>query len=238
MQNQCVVVVGGSSGIGLGIARAAQAAGADVVIVGRSRQKLDTALADFAGGAPPRALAADVTNETDVRQLFAQVGTFDHLVSTVADLAYQPIREFDLDAMHRSVNSKLISSLLLAKHGGDRARPGGSLTFTSGIAAYRPMPRGALVAALNGALASLARALALELAPVRVNVVSPGWVDTPIWDSVAGANKTAMQQAMAGRLPVGRIGRPEDIAQAVLALMGNGYITGTVLHVDGGQRLV
>jgi NAD(P)-dependent dehydrogenase (short-subunit alcohol dehydrogenase family) len=112
------------------------------------------------------------------------------------------------------------------------------LTFLSGIDAYRPMPRGAIVAAINGALASLAYALALELAPLRVNVVSPGWVDTPAWDTIAGDKKYALLAQMANRLPGGRIGRPEDIAQAVLAIMTNSYMTGTVVHVDGGQRLV
>jgi NAD(P)-dependent dehydrogenase (short-subunit alcohol dehydrogenase family) len=238
MQDKRIVVVGGGSGIGKGIVLAAQKAGAAVVLVGRSKNKLEEVVAGLPPGADARIVAADITNEAEVMRLFEEIGAFDHLVSTVADLAYQPVREFDLAAARRSVDSKLMSSLLLAKHGCGRARSGGSLTFMSGIAAYRPMPRGAIVAAINGALASLAYALALELAPLRVNVVSPGWVDTPIWDSVAGERKYEMQSQMAKRLPVGRIGRPEDIAQAVLSLMANGYITGTVLHVDGGQRLV
>lgn len=240
MRDKRIVVVGGGSGIGIGegIVRASQKAGAEIMLVGRSKEKLDKVIASLPRGAGARAIAADVTNETDVVQLFEEVGQFDHLVSTVADLAYQPVREFDLAAARRSVDSKLMSSLLLAKHGCTRARPGGPLTFLSGIAAYRPMPRGAIVAAINGALASLAYALALELAPLRVNVVSPGWVDTPIWDTVAGEKKYEMQAQMANRLPVGRIGRPDDIAQAVLSIMANGFITGTVVHVDGGQRLV
>lgn len=238
MQDKRIIVIGGSSGIGEGIVRAAYKTEAEVVAVGRSMEKLEKMIAGFPRGANIKAIAADVTNEADVIRLFEETGSFDHLVSTVADLAYQPVREFDLAAARRSVDSKLLSSLLLAKHGCARARPGGSLTFLSGIAAYRPMPRGAIVAAINGALASLAYALALELAPLRVNVVSPGWVDTPIWDTVAGEKKHEMQAQMANRLPVGRIGRPEDIAQAVLSIMANGYMTGTVVHVDGGQRLV
>jgi NAD(P)-dependent dehydrogenase (short-subunit alcohol dehydrogenase family) len=95
-----------------------------------------------------------------------------------------------------------------------------------------------MIATANGALEALARALALELAPVRVNVVSPGWVDTPIWDTIAGDKKAERLAAMAGRLPVGRIGQPTDIAEAFVALMHNGFITGTLLHVDGGHRLV
>ena len=238
MQAQRIIVVGGSSGIGKGIVLAAHRQGAEVLLVGRSKDKLEAVVAGLPDGASVQAIVADVTHEADVVRLFAETGPFDHLVSTVADLAYQPIREFDLAAARRSVDSKLMSSLLLAKHGCVHVRRGGSFTFTSGIAAYRPMPRGAVVAAINGALASLASALALELAPLRVNVVSPGWVDTPIWDSVAGENKYAVQAQMANRLPVGRIGQPDDIAQAVLSIMANGYMTGTVVHVDGGQRLV
>jgi len=116
--------------------------------------------------------------------------------------------------------------------------PTGSLTFTSGIAAYRPAARGSAVAAINGALASLAYALAIELGPIRVNVVSPGWVDSPLWQHVAGDAREATLNAMAKRLPVGRIGHPEDIADAIRFLLRNGFATGTVLHVDGGHRLV
>jgi NAD(P)-dependent dehydrogenase (short-subunit alcohol dehydrogenase family) len=238
VQGKRIIVVGAGSGIGKGIAFAAREAGAEVVLVGRSKEKLDKVVADIPSDANTQVVTADITNEADVVRLYEEAGSFDHLVSTVADLTYQPVREFDLTAARRSVDSKLMSSLLLAKHGCTRARSGGSLTFLSGIAAYRPMPRGAVVAAINGALASLAYALALELAPLRVNVVSPGWVDTPIWDTVAGDKKYDMQAQMANRLPVGRIGRPEDIAQAVLSIMVNGYMTGTVVHVDGGQRLV
>ena len=185
-------------------------------------------------------VVADIGDEQDVERLFKTTGPVDHIVTTAADVggAYQPIKEYDVAAARSSIESKLIGPLLLAKHGAPVVRPGGSLVFTSGIAAYRPGPRGSMVAALNGALASLASALAIELAPLRVNVVSPGWVDTPIWQSVAGDAKDDMLSAMARRLPVGRIGRTKDIADAIIALQRNGFITGTVLHVDGGHRLV
>ncbi len=132
----------------------------------------------------------------------------------------------------------MVAPLLLAKHGVPRLLPGGSITFTSGIAAYRPAAKGSVVAAVNGALESLVYALSVELAPIRVNAVSPGWVDTPIWSAVAGEGKDAVLEAMAKRLPVGRIGQADDIAQAIELVMRNGFISGTVVHVDGGQRLV
>jgi NAD(P)-dependent dehydrogenase (short-subunit alcohol dehydrogenase family) len=161
-------------------------------------------------------------------------------VTTAADVggAYQPIASYDMSAARAAIGSKLIGPMLLAKHGAPMIGNGGSIVFTSGIAAYRPGPKGSLLAALNGALASLAYALAIELAPVRVNVISPGWVDTPIWDAIAGDGRTTMLNAMARRLPAGRIGQPADIAQAIVALLRNGFVTGTVLHADGGQRLV
>jgi NAD(P)-dependent dehydrogenase (short-subunit alcohol dehydrogenase family) len=108
----------------------------------------------------------------------------------------------------------------------------------SGIAAERPGPGGAVVAAVNGALMSLVRALALELAPVRVNALSPGWIDTPFWDTFAGDAKPQRFEQHARRLPVRRMGTPEDTAHAALFLLGNGFTTGEVLHVDGGHRLV
>jgi NAD(P)-dependent dehydrogenase (short-subunit alcohol dehydrogenase family) len=240
-----VVVVGGSSGIGLGVAEAVLNSGAEVTIVGRSADRLAAAerrLAQPDGTQPDRlhAVPADITREDNIVRLFAATGPIDHVVTTAADLdgANTPIGETDPAAVRRVVESKLIGPFLLAKHAAPVLRPGGSITFTSGIAAYRPGPSGVLVAAVNGALAALARALAVELGPIRVNVVSPGWVDTPIWDAVAGAKKASTLEAMGRRLPVGRTGRPADIADAVRMLMHNGFITGTVLHVDGGHRLV
>ncbi len=232
-----VLIVGGGSGLGLGLAEAALAAGAEVTIAGRSAERLGAAARRLGAPGRLRTAVADVARERDVAALF---GTVDHVVTTAADLAGgpRPIASTGLEAARRVVDAKLLGPWLLAKHGAAHIGPGGSITFTSGIAAYRPSISGAMVSAVNGALESLAYALALELAPVRVNVVSPGWVDTPVWDVIAGADKAATLDAMAGRLPVGRTGRPEDVAQAFLALMRNGFITGTVLHVDGGHRLV
>ena len=122
-----------------------------------------------------------------------------------------------------------------------RIRPGGSITFTSGIAARRPMRGGSAAAAINSGLEGLVRALAIELAPLRVNAVSPGWTDTPIWDGMAGMTNDRKKEAfaaMAARLPCGRIGRVEDIAEAIIFLMESQFSTGTVLDVDGGHRLV
>lgn len=233
-----VVIVGGSSGIGLGVARAAVAAGAEVVIVGRSPERLREASQELGDPAGLKTIAADITREEDVARALESTGPFDHLVVTAANLTYAPIASFDAAAARACVDSKLIAAILLAKHACGRVKPGGSITFTSGQAKDRPSPKGAVVAAVNGALGALARALAVEMAPTRVNVVSPGVVDTPIWTSIAGDGKGAVFEQMASRLPVGRIGSPADLAQAYLFMMENEFTTGTTLHVDGGRALV
>ncbi|HEX6536848.1 MAG TPA: SDR family oxidoreductase [Gemmatimonadaceae bacterium] len=233
-----VVVVGGSSGIGLGVARAALASGASVTIAARSPERLARARRALDGGDRVRAVAADIGREQEVIALLEEADTLDHLVVTAVDAAYHPVERLELEHVRRVIDSKLVGPLLLAKHARARIRPGGSITLTSGIAAYRPSAGGAVVAAVNGALGALGRALAIELGPIRVNVVSPGWVDTPIWDALAGENKDAVLRTMAERLPVHRIATPDDVARAFLFLMRSEHTTGTVLHVDGGQRLV
>jgi NAD(P)-dependent dehydrogenase (short-subunit alcohol dehydrogenase family) len=234
-----VVIIGGSSGIGLAVAEALLGQRATVTVAGRAPGRLDSAERTLLSRQPQAALrtvVADVSREDDVERLFKDAGPVDHVVLTAADAAgaYQRVKSLDLAAARNLIDAKLGGALLVAKH----AQVTGSITFTSGIAAYRPAAGGSVVAAVNGSLESLAYALAIEMAPVRVNVVSPGWIDTPIWDTIAGEAKDTRLEAMAARLPAGRVGSPGDVAQAVLALIGNPHITGTVVHVDGGQRLV
>ncbi|HKR41751.1 MAG TPA: SDR family oxidoreductase [Paraburkholderia sp.] len=237
--NERVLIVGGSSGMGFALAKSLLEDGAQVTIAGRSHTKLAEAKQRLPHPDNVRTFAVDIAREQQVAELFAFTGPLDHIVTTAADIegAYQLLPSLELEAARRVVDSKLIGPLLLARHGAPVLAPNGSITFTSGIAAYRPAPRGSVVAAINGALASLASALAVELGPQRVNVVSPGWVDTPIWTFVAGDAKQDTLDAMAARLPVGRVGQPEDIAHAIRFLMENGFVTGTVLHVEGGHRL-
>ncbi|WP_454848109.1 SDR family oxidoreductase [Rhizobium binxianense] len=238
--NSRILIVGGSSGMGLALAGRCLAEGADVIVVGRDEGRLAQAGQELQNPAALRVMVADITREDQVAELFGKVGPLDHIVSTAADIegAYELLPSIDLKAAQRVVDSKFFGPLLLAKYGAPLLAEGGSITFTSGIAAYRPAARGSVVAAVNAALEGLVRALAVELAPLRVNAVSPGWVDTPIWAFVAGDRKDDTLRAMAERLPAGRVGRPEDIADAIRFLMGNAFTTGTVLHVEGGHRLV
>jgi NAD(P)-dependent dehydrogenase (short-subunit alcohol dehydrogenase family) len=240
MESGKVIVVGGGSGMGLALCEQLMKLRCDVILVGRSRDKLDAARERLRSPGQVQVHAADVTDEAQVQALFDASGSIDHLVCTAADIrgAYELLPEVELSAMERALRSKVIAPMLLAKHGARRVAAGGSITFVSGIAAYRPRPKGVVVAAVNAALEGMVRALAVEIAPLRVNAVSPGWVRTGIWKDVAGDGADQVLAAMAERLPVGRTGTPEDIAGAILFLMGNGYTTGEVLHVEGGHRLV
>jgi NAD(P)-dependent dehydrogenase (short-subunit alcohol dehydrogenase family) len=235
-----IVVVGGSSGMGLALGEQLLKNGAKVTIVGRSRDKLQAAYDQLRAVGEARLHQADVTCEDQVRKLFDTTGEIDHLVCTAADIrgAYELLPQLELGALQRAIESKIIAPILLAKHGSARVSRHGSITFVSGIAAYRPRPKGIAVAAINAAIEGAVRAMAVELVPVRINAVSPGWVRTPIWNDVAGAGSEQLLAAMAERLPVGRVGTAGDIAHAIVFLLENGYMTGTVLHVEGGHRLV
>ncbi|PBB78061.1 short chain dehydrogenase [Mesorhizobium sp. WSM3879] len=240
MDETKILIVGGSSGMGLALARRCLDEGAGVIIAGRNAARLNAARDELGRPAALATELVDISREAEVATLFARIGRLEHIVSTAADIegAYRLLPEIELSAAQKVVDSKFYGPLLLAKHGAPKLSANGSLTFVSGIAAYRPAARGSVVAAVNAGLEGLVRALAIELAPIRVNAVSPGWVDTPIWQYVAGDAKDETLAAMAKRLPAGRVGRPEDIADAIRFLMGNGFTTGTTLHVEGGQRLV
>ena len=235
-----VVVIGGGSGMGLEVARKLLAAGAEVVIAGRSAERLHAARESL-GADRIEAVTADIGERSQVAALFARAGRLQHVVVTAADLPYRAVADLTEADVMRAVRSKLLGPLFVAQESAAHLQPGGSITFTSGIAARRPMQGGSAAAALNSGLEGLVRALAIELAPIRVNAVSPGWTDTPIWDDMPGMTaerKRELFASMAARLPSGRIGQPEDIADAVVFLMKNQFSTGVVLDVDGGHRLV
>jgi len=238
LKGQKIVVVGGSSGIGLGVAKAALEDGAEVVIVGRSADRLKAA--EKVLGGRVKSIAADMTGEADVARLFDDVGAFDHLASTAGTPPPNyPIGDADMAFVRSFVDNKLIGAVMLTKHAVRGLRKGGSMIFTSGINKDRPpVPGGSVVSAIAGSFSYFARALAQELAPTRVNIVSPGWVDTPMWDELVGEAKSGYFAAMAGRVPAGKVAAPADVAPAYLYLMGNDFMTGETIHIDGGQRLV
>jgi NAD(P)-dependent dehydrogenase (short-subunit alcohol dehydrogenase family) len=227
-----VVVVGGSSGIGLATAELAKAQGADVVIASRSAEKLNP----VAERLKVTAIAADVTSDQSVSELFRRIGPADHVVLTAAQLRTGPFKTVAMEDVRATMEGKFWGAWRVAREA--EIRPGGSLTLVTGFLSVRPRPNSAIVSAANGALESLARALALELAPVRVNAVSPGVIDTPIRAAMPEAARKEMLAKTAAALPVGRVGVAGDIAQQILSFMANGFATGSIVYVDGGALVI
>ncbi|MER7581530.1 SDR family oxidoreductase [Kitasatospora sp. NPDC097691] len=235
LKGRRVVVVGAGSRTGRALAKAASAAGAELVLAGPDPRKLEWTAGELSG--PSEVIGLDIADERSITDFAARVGRFDHLVSTAAIPANGPLRELDAADVQRAFAAKVIGPLLLAKHLVGQASESGSFTFFSGVAAWRPAPGRTVMATTNGALAFLVQALAVEIAPVRVNAVSPGIVDTGSWDGL-GSDKEAFLRGVAERNPARRVGSPDDLIKAVLYAIDNPYVTGTVLHVDGGGRLV
>lgn len=223
-----IVVIGGSSGIGLATAELAKRAGADVVIASRSAAKLDP----VAERLKVTAIPTDVTSDQSVAELFRRTGPVDHVVLTAAQLRTGPFKTVSMEDVRGTMEGKFWGAWRVAREAEIRA--GGSLTLVTGFLSVRPRPNSAIVSAANGALESLARALALELAPVRVNAVSPGVIDTPIRAAMPEAARKEMLAKTAAALPVGRVGMAEDIAQQIASFMSNGFATGSIVYVDGG----
>ncbi|HZL40999.1 MAG TPA: SDR family oxidoreductase [Pseudolabrys sp.] len=223
-----VVVVGGSSGIGFSTAELAKREGAEVVVASRNAERLKVA----AGKIGATAIAADVTSDDSITALFRATGPVDHVVVTAAQLRSGPFKSVAMDDVRETMEGKFWGAWRVARAAEIRA--GGSLTLVSGFLSVRPRPNSAIVSAANGALESLTRALALELAPVRVNCVSPGIIDTPIRAAMPEAARRDMLGKIAVALPVGRVGVGEDIAQQILTFMTNGFMTGSIVYLDGG----
>ncbi|KQU07217.1 short-chain dehydrogenase [Rhodococcus sp. Leaf7] len=234
LQNTRILLVGGSSGIARRIAEDALAAGAEVVLGGRRPETLADTVAELGPGAS--AVHLDLDDESSIAGAATTLGPLDHVVSLAANHANGPITGLDRADVEGAFAAKVIGPILLAKHFAPVLREGGSFVFFSGVAAWKPAPGLAVMATTNGAAAFLVEALAVELAPLRVNAVSPGIVDSGAWDGM-GDDKQAMFDATAAKNPARRVGRPDDVSAAVLLALTNGFVTGTTLHVDGGGRL-
>ncbi|GAC1518443.1 MAG: SDR family oxidoreductase [Beijerinckiaceae bacterium] len=231
LKGKKVVVVGGSSGIGYCTAALAKSEGAGLIIASREGERLQKA-AESLG---VRGIAADVTNDAAVKRLFEITGPVDHVVVTAAVLKAGHIKKTPIEDAKATMESKFWGAWRVA-HFAEIAS-GGSLTLVTGYLSIRPRPNSAIVGAANGALESLVRSLALDLAPVRVNAVSPGIVDTPIRAAMPAEARIAMLKQTAAALPVGRVGVAEDIAWQILALVRNGFATGSIVYIDGGGSI-
>jgi len=235
LAGQTVAVVGGSSGLGFAIAAEARRQGADLVLVARDAERLRHA-AGALGGA--KTIAADITNADAASALFGDVAGIDHLVITAGTARLLPLAAHGAQDLAGVLAERLVGPLLAIKAAVPRLRDACSITLTSAQLSARPIAAGAVLAAAVAGVEAMARALALELAPIRVNALAPGLIDTPLLDGLLGDVKRQVLEASAASVPVRRVGRPQDVAQAALLLMTNGFITGEVLHVDGGGRWV
>ena len=229
------VIIGGSSGMGLATAKLLDSLGHETVIAGRSKEKLKEAVKKI-GKAETHVL--DVTKENEIVQFFDAVGDFDHLVTSASDFIMGPFLTMPLNDAKHFFDSKFWGQYLAAKLGAPHIRKGGSITFFCGIAGQKPFMHFAAGSAINAAIEGLTRALALELAPLRVNAIAPGTVVTPVWNSVPEKERLAEFERAAERLPVKKVGQPEDIAQAVRFLIECGYATGSIVYVDGGSLIL
>jgi NAD(P)-dependent dehydrogenase (short-subunit alcohol dehydrogenase family) len=237
LDNKTVLVVGGSSGIGAATARLFAQEGAHVTIAARNADKLAN-VADTIRQATGREVTTAVLDTTDdaaVERTLAGAGTFDHVVISAAQTPTGPVRQLPLEDARKAMDSKFWGAYKVAR--AVRINEGGSLTFISGYLAVRPNKNSVLQGAINAAVEALGRGLALELSPVRVNTVSPGTIETPLWDRMDPNARQAMFDATAARLPARRIGQPEDVAEAVLYLATNRYATGSTVLVDGGGAI-
>jgi len=232
---QTVMVIGGSSGIGLETARLARAKGADIILTARNPERLHRVGLELAASIA----AFDATDFGRLERFFdALPGPVDHLLVTGPGPRYMPLAEFDLDAGRRDVDARLLLPLQVARHAASKVRPGGTLLFLGGNGGRRTTAGLAFSTALTAALRAMTRSLALEVAPVRVNLIAAGFVDTPWSASLLGGRIDERREQLRTTLPIGRVVGPADIAALAVHLMTNTAITGATFDIDGGQQLV
>ncbi|TDU84227.1 NAD(P)-dependent dehydrogenase (short-subunit alcohol dehydrogenase family) [Kribbella voronezhensis] len=255
LQGKTMVVAGGSSGIGRRLATDAAAAGARVLLAGRNREKLAASLdgaaieaateaaigaaigaeTEAATGMAIEVAEVDLADEASIAALAERVGTVDYLVSVANASANGPLGALERSAVLAAFDAKVIGAIMLAKHFGPRFAEGGAMLLFSGIVGWRPSAGKTVTTATNGAVSFLASALAVELAPVRVNALSPGIIDSGAWDGL-GEGKQKLFDNTAAKVPARRIGQLADVSSAALLALTNPFITGETLHVDGGAR--
>jgi NAD(P)-dependent dehydrogenase (short-subunit alcohol dehydrogenase family) len=228
--------MGGSSGIGLATARMLVEAGAQVTITGRSQDKIDAALTQL--GKRARGSVVDATSIPHLQTFFREYGAFEHLVIAVSGAAGSgAFRTLDLQNLRHGFEAKFWPQIAVAQISLETLRRDGSITFITAGSSRKALPGTAGLAAMNGALDAMIPTLAVELRPLRVNAVSPGVIATPWWDRVPEGFRNDFFAQSAASAPVGRIGQPEDVAQAIVFLIQNTFMTGSIIDCDGGARL-
>src|SRR5712664_4165497 len=232
-----IVVLGGSAGIGLAVAQQAVAQGATAIIASSNADRVKQAVATLDGKAEGHTL--DLSNERDIQNFFRKIGDFDHLVFTAGDtLQLNELVATDLTKARHAFELRYWAALAAVKYASPHIRKDGSIVLTTGVAGRRPHKGWTVAASVCGTIEALTRALAIELAPIRVNAVSPGVVRTNLWQNMISSEREQLYESVGKRLPVGRVGEAHDIAQPFLFLMKEGFSTGQTVVVDGGTVLV
>lgn len=232
LNNKRVLVVGASGGIGKAVAISFAKSGARVIAAGRPSPKLDAIASEIGGEVG----TLDILDSPAIEAFFAASEPFDHVVIAAAATKGGPVSQLPLADAKASMESKFWGAYQVARAA--KVVDGGSITFVSGFLSNRPSPSAVLQGAINAALEALGRGLALERAPVRVNTVSPGLINTPLWGGMSDDDREAMFARTAARLPARRVGQPGDIAQAIVFLATNPFVAGTTVTVDGGGTIV
>jgi NAD(P)-dependent dehydrogenase (short-subunit alcohol dehydrogenase family) len=236
LAGQAVVVIGGSAGIGLETGRRARAAGAKLILTGRNPERLEHAAREL--GALSSA-AFDATDFERLERFFDELPTpIDHVMVTGPGPYYPALADFDIEKARHDVEAHLFLPLQVARNAAKKVRPGGTVLFMGGTGGRRTAPGLALISALTAAMPALTKNLALELAPVRVNLIAAGFVDTPLSASLLGDQLDARREQLRTRLLIGRVVGPADIAALAVHLMTNTALTGATYGIDGGQQIV
>ena len=231
-----IVIIGGTSGIGLAAARQLAQAGAEVIVSGRNEGKLQNAVKQIGHGATGRAI--DAGDPVQLKTFFASIDTIDHLVLTLSGgEGGGPLRDLDLGKLRAGFEAKFWAHVAAAQAALPVLKNSGSITFVTAASAGGHLPGTSGLAAINGALNAMVPVLAVELKPVRVNAISPGAIDTPWWDKWPAEQKVALFNQIAAASPVGRVGKAEDVADAIAFVVRNSFITGQVIQCDGGFQL-
>src|SRR5271168_470833 len=236
LRGQTVVVIGGSAGMGLETARRARAEGAKLILAARDPERLEHAAREL--GTATTAVF-DATNFDQLNKFFDELATpIDHVLVTGPGPYYAPLAEFDFEKAHRDVEAHLFLPLQVARHAANKVRQGGTLLLMGGTGGRHTAKGFALISALTAAMPAMTKNLALELAPVRVNLTAAGFVDTPLSASLLGDQLDARREQLRKTLPIGRVVGPADVAALAVHLMTNTAVTGATYDIDGGQQLV
>ncbi len=233
---QTVVVIGGSAGIGLETARRARAEGADVILTGRNPERLTRAALDV----DARGTAAfDANDPVALERFFDGLpGPIDHVMLTAGGPHYGPLLEMDAAQVREALSGHVVLALEVARHAADKMRPGGTLLLMGGTGGRRVGHGLGIASAATAAIPPFTAALALELAPIRVNLIAPGFVDTPLSASLLGDRLQARRDELRATLPIGRVVGPADVAALAVHIMTNTALTGATYDIDGGQQFV